>query len=84
MSQLLANANICFLFTHADKKLCSRSAVGALNDNNDGLITESFDKASILQQTFASSFIADNGILPEMTSRLQSGNSLSHFYFAPS
>jgi hypothetical protein len=43
-----------------------------LGDKNGVLITESFGKASILQQTFANNFTSDNGILPKVTNRMQS------------
>jgi hypothetical protein len=82
-SQLIANANIGSFYRYANSKLRSRSTVGALSDNNGGLITDSFGKASILQQTFANNFTTDNGILPKVTNRMQSSNSLSHIYFAP-
>lgn len=82
-SQLIANANISSFNMYANSKLHSRSAVGPVSDNNGSLITESCSKASILQQTVANNFIPDSGILPKVTSRMQSSNSLNHIYFAP-
>jgi hypothetical protein len=82
--QLITSANIGYFYRYANRKLCSRSAVGPLASGSDEtLLTDAIDKARTLQQTFSSNFVVDNGLLPAVSNIEHSPNKLDHIVFTP-
>lgn len=62
--QLVAKGNIGQFYRYANNKFCSKSSIGPIKSQSDTLTTDSSLKAEIFNDTFASYFIQDNGVLP--------------------
>ena len=63
--QLVAKGNIGQFYRYANKKFCSKSSIGPIKTQFDTLVTDPSLKAEIFNNTFASYFIQDNGVLPD-------------------
>lgn len=62
--RLVDRGNIAAFYRHANKKFASKSSIGPLKDSNSLLVTDSAAKAELLNSTFVSYFVKDNGLLP--------------------
>lgn len=62
--RLVDRGNVAAFYRHANKKFTSKSTIGPLKDAASNLLTDSAAKAEILNSTFISYFVKDNGNLP--------------------
>lgn len=65
--RLLDNGNLGAFYRYANKKFCTKSAIGPLREQNNIITTDPIRKAEILSETFSSYFTKNNNIIPQMS-----------------
>jgi hypothetical protein len=83
-SHFVDSGNLGMFFRYANRKLCSKSTIGPLYNNDGVLTTDPNEKASILQHAFVRNFTVDDGRLPCGNNFNQPPSKLCRVLFTPS
>ena len=65
--RLIDKGNLGAFYRHANKKFCTKTAIGPIRDKSNILNTDPLKKAEILNETFCSYFTKNDGNMPVMS-----------------
>ena len=78
---LLEANNLGKFYKHVNKKLSTKSGIGILCDADGNDVCDPTDQANLFSEFFASTYIADDGVLPDFPSRVPADISMSYIPF---
>ena len=81
--KIINSQNIGQFYKYVNKKLASRYGIGPLKDNNGQFITQDDKKSDMLNKYFKSMFIIDDGIVHQVTPKVEECDTLSSVTFEP-
>jgi len=80
-STLISSNNLGKFYRYVNKKLVCNDGIGPLKDKDGSVVHDPTTKANLFADYFSSVFTSDNGINPDMQSRVGSGIHISNIYF---
>ena len=73
--------NIGKFYDHVNKKLATKSSIGVLKNDQGSYVTDPTEQAEMLNSYFATTFVDDNGALPEFPSRVDDDTFIAYIAF---
>ena len=78
---LLEANNLGRFYKYVNRKLSTKTGIGVLKDNNGENVYDPASQANVFSDFFSSTFVTDDGVLPNFPSRVPSDTSLSYIPF---
>ena len=82
-SQVVKSNNLGRFFKYVNRKLSRKSGIGLLKDDGGNLISDPLNQATMFNEFFASKFVNDDGLTPDVKLRAPAGVGISNITFAP-
>ena len=79
---LIESGNLGGFYKYVNRKLSAKTGIGALKSDTGEPITNPLDQAEMLNAYFATTFVNDNGVLPDFPARVPPDISLSYIAFS--
>ena len=78
---LIESGNLGRFYKYVNRKLSTKTGIGVLKSDAGELIKDPADQAEMLNAFFATTFVTDNGTLPDFPARVPPDMSLSYIAF---
>ena len=78
---LIESGNLGRFYKYVNRKLSTKTGIGVLKSDAGDLITDPANQAEMLNAFFATTFVTDNGTLPDFPARVPPDMSLSYIAF---
>ena len=75
--------NLGRFFKYVNRKLSRKSGIGLLKDDGGNLVSDPLNQATMFNEFFASKFVNDDGLTPDVQLRTPAGVGISNITFAP-